>query len=104
MVALGGDSEATECLALDAILDRATELVRPLMDHHHTGFEVVRATELESITFPQAELITSAVLNLLLNAIQAAGERGLIGLHTCIEKHLRCELRFAITVPVRLRM
>ncbi len=35
------------------------------------------------ITFPKAELLTSAILNLLLNAIQAAGEGGAVELRTC---------------------
>ncbi len=72
---LGGESESTECLPLSAILDRAVELVRPLMDHHRTRLAVARATELESVLFPQAELLTSAILNLLLNAIQLQVKR-----------------------------
>ncbi len=51
--------------------------------HHRTHLSIERQSEWELITFPKAELLTSAILNLLLNAIQAAGEGGAVELRTC---------------------
>ena len=77
--AIGADKSP---FSLNEILDNVTELVRPMAEHLGSQLHAARTPELESITIRQSELLTSAVLNLLLNAIQAAGQDGLIGLRT----------------------
>lgn len=82
---LGGETQigpSANSLLLSVILDKVIELVRPMTDHLGSQFESQRAEELESTTIQQGELLTSAVLNLLLNAIQAAGQGGRIQLVT----------------------
>ena len=79
---LGGESESAESLPLKAILDKALELVQPMVEHSRSQLVTARQTELEAIVFQRCELLTSAVLNLLLNAIQAAGQAGRIELKT----------------------
>ena len=78
-VAIGAD---TSSFLLNEILDNVTELVRPMAEHLGSQLHAARTPELESITIRQSELLTSAVLNLLLNAIQAAGQDGRVGLRT----------------------
>lgn len=76
---IGDDSQSRP---LHEILDKVTELVRPMVEHLGSRLRSARAQEFESIRIQQSELLTSAVLNLLLNAIQAAGQDGEIGLLT----------------------
>ena len=78
-VSIGAESQA---LSLTEILDRVTELVQPMTEHFGSRLHALRSPELTSVTFQQSELLTSAVLNLLLNAIQAAGQGGRIELRT----------------------
>jgi signal transduction histidine kinase len=78
-VSTGADMHSSQ---LSEILDRVIELVRPMTEHLGSQLNAERLQELESIVFQQSELLTSAVLNLLLNAIQAAGQDGQIRLQT----------------------
>ncbi len=77
---LGGETESAESQSLHEVVDKAIELVRPMSEHLGSQLNVVRCPNLESIVFERSELLTSAVLNLLLNAIQAAGHAGQIEL------------------------
>lgn len=83
---LGGESTKSEGGAqadtqpLGNILNKVVELIRPMLDHLGSRFEDTRTQEIEATAFQQSELLTSAILNLLLNAIQAAGQGGQIKL------------------------
>ncbi len=81
---LGGESEAAESMPLKEILDKALELVQPMSEHLRSQLLTARASELESKVFQRCELLTSAILNLLLNAIQAAGQGGRVDLATAV--------------------
>lgn len=83
---LGGETTKSESGAqadrqpLGSILDKVVELIRPMLDHLGSRFEETRTQEIEATSIQQSELLTSAILNLLLNAIQAAGQGGQIKL------------------------
>ena len=82
---LSGEAESiadSQSLPLAEILDKVTELVRPMTEHLGSRFDATRSPELESVTIQKSELLTSAILNLVLNATQAAGQDGLIRLRT----------------------
>ena len=79
---LGGEVESNESQALQVILDKAIALVQPMTEHLGSQLSTVRCESLEPIEFSRGELLTSAVLNLLLNAIQAGGQAGRIELRT----------------------
>ena len=77
------DSRAeSQSQSLAEILDKVTELVRPMTEHLGSHFDAIRSRERESITFRKSDLLTSAILNLTLNAIQAAGQGGRIRMQT----------------------
>jgi signal transduction histidine kinase len=73
----GGESDTQP---LGSILNKVVELIRPMLDHLGSRFEETRTREIEATSIQQSELLTSAILNLLLNAIQAAGQGGQIKL------------------------
>ena len=81
---LGGESGETsggkDTQPLADILNKVIELVRPMLEHLGSQFEETHQQQLESTSIQHSELFTSAVLNLLLNAIQAAGQGGCIKL------------------------
>jgi signal transduction histidine kinase len=80
---LGGDASGgaeASSQSLADIFNKAIELVSPMMEHLGSHFEEVRSPELNATIIQYSELLTSAVLNLLLNAIQAAGHGGHIKL------------------------
>ena len=81
---LGGEAESSVSLPLREILDKAIELVQPMTEHLGSQLTAARCETLEPLVFSRCELLTSAVLNLLLNAIQAAGRSGQIELRTKI--------------------
>ncbi len=79
---LGGGDEVAQASPLRKLLDNAIELVKPMTEHLGSSLNIVREAALESIEFQDAETLSSAVLNLLLNAVQAAGQGGRVGLRT----------------------
>ncbi len=82
---LGGetsDGTSASSLRLGEMLDQVTELVQPMVEHLRSHLRADRDPELDCIVFQQDELLKSAVLNLLLNAVQAAGQNGTIELRT----------------------
>lgn len=82
---LSGEADSaaeSQSQSLAEILDKVAELVRPMTEHLGSHFDALREPQLESISFRKSDLLTSAILNLALNAIQAAGQGGQIRMQT----------------------
>ncbi len=72
-----GDSDKTAMnRRLANILENATLLVQPMVDHFGGQLAIERDPEADRLQIAYGDLLESAILNLLLNAIQAAGQSG----------------------------
>lgn len=91
---LSGEKESGASQNVQAILDRIRQLVSPTADHHHCQFTLDCDEPTSQISLPHGELVTSAVLNLVHNAIQAAGVQGWVRL--CAELLDHKTIRFEV--------
>jgi signal transduction histidine kinase len=51
----------------------------------HVTLDIARSAEIDALEIPGQELVRSAILNLIMNAIQAAGNRGEVQLRSILE-------------------
>ncbi len=91
---LSGEKESGAAQSVQAILDRIRQLVSPTADHHHCQFTLDCDGPTSQVSLPHGELVTSAVLNLVHNAIQAAGVQGWVRLR--VELPDNASIRFEI--------
>ncbi|MGD9853876.1 MAG: PAS domain-containing sensor histidine kinase [Planctomycetaceae bacterium] len=70
---------------VSAVLDQTVALVRPICDHHRITLEAEPADA--AWTIDDADAMRAALLNLLMNAVEAAGPGGLIRIHTELHSH-----------------
>ncbi len=75
----------TSRASLGEILEDVSGLVSPTAVHHHVTMEIQRSSETDPIEIPSQELVRSAILNLMMNAVQAAGNRGIVKLQSRLE-------------------
>lgn len=66
--------------SIGAIIDRAFNMVHPTADHLDCTLQLVRNETIEAQHVEKSGLLCSAILNLLFNAVQAAGSRGEVSL------------------------
>jgi signal transduction histidine kinase len=82
---LGDHSGVSPALPFKSMADNAMELVRPMMDHLGSQLEMVRSEASDLVVLAESDLVESALLNLLLNAVQAAGQNGRIGFFSRVD-------------------
>jgi signal transduction histidine kinase len=70
-----------ENVNIGQLLDEAVDMVSPIIEHHHLGLQIATHSSNECLPADR-ERLRSAVLNLLLNAIDAAGPNGHIQVGT----------------------
>jgi signal transduction histidine kinase len=78
--------------ALADILDAAIQLAQPTAEHLQVALQIERDAQLDAQTTHESGSLQSAVLNLLMNAVQAAGAGGTVRIQTsCLIKDGRAE-------------
>ncbi len=75
-IRLGDSGNAPMNRRMSDILENAILLVQPMVDHFGGQLTIERDPETEPLQITYGDLLESAILNLLLNAIQAAGQSG----------------------------
>jgi signal transduction histidine kinase len=67
------------------VLKDVSGLAGPTAAHLHVTLDIARSAEIDALEIPGQELVRSAILNLIMNAIQAAGNRGEVQLRSILE-------------------
>jgi signal transduction histidine kinase len=67
------------------VLEDVAGLAGPTAAHLHVKLEIPRHPDLDTLEIPGQELVRSAILNLIMNAIQAAGNRGEVRCLSAVE-------------------
>lgn len=80
-----GESDKPEADLLDQILDDVISLVQPMCEHHKTRFTSERLKIDQIIS--DANALRGALLNLILNAIEAAGPGGEVSVSTAVDSN-----------------
>ncbi len=68
------------------VLEDVAGLAGPTAAHLHVKLDIARSIDIDALEIPGQELVRSAILNLIMNAIQAAGNRGEVQLRSTLEQ------------------
>lgn len=89
-----GKEQAAESGAVQSVLDEAQSLLQTIANHRRITLTWQRDTEAETLLVNDRELLRSAVMNLVLNALDAAGPGG----DVCVHSRAQSDHRLTITV------
>ena len=77
-----GKEQSAESGAVHSVLDEAQSLLQTIANHRGISLNWQRNTQAESLVVKDRELLRSAVMNLVLNALDAAGPGGDVCVHS----------------------